>query len=95
MRSGDVLFLTDSLYTKTPEDSKWVRLMSNVTYERRGDLQWLVAGDTFASSGELGSTVNIGGLSFAKLYRLDPIHQATNAQCVRCCRAAVRGVGVS
>lgn len=72
MRSGDVLLLTDSLYTKTPEDSEFVRLMSNVTYEWRGDLQWLVAGDTFASSGDLGSTINIGGISFAKMYRIDP-----------------------
>jgi len=72
VRSGDLLLLTDSIYTKTPDDSRFVRLMSNVTYERRGQLQWLVAGDTFASSGDLGSSVNMGGLSFSKIYRIDP-----------------------
>ncbi len=71
-RSGDLLFLTDTVYTKTPDDSRFVRLMSNVTYERRGEMQWFVAGDTFASSGDLGSTINIGGLSLAKVYRIDP-----------------------
>jgi outer membrane usher protein len=71
-RSGDFLFLTDSVYTKTQDDSRFVRLMSSITYERRGQMQWLVAGDTFASSGDLGSTVNMGGLSFSKVYRIDP-----------------------
>ncbi len=72
VRSGDLLFLTDTTYTKTHDDSRFVRLMSNVTYERRGEMQWFVVGDTFASSGELGSTINMGGLSLSKVYRMDP-----------------------
>src|SRR3990172_8309366 len=72
VRAGDVLFLTDSLYTKTQSTDTFVRLMSTVTYERRQDLQWFTAGDVFASSGELGSTMNIGGLGFSKVYRMNP-----------------------
>jgi len=72
VHSGDLLFLTDTIYTQTPDDSRFVRLMSSVTYERRSDLQWFIAGDTFASSGDLGSTINVGGVSIVKLYRLDP-----------------------
>lgn len=72
IRSGDLLFLTDSIYNKTDDDSRFVRLMSTVTYERRGELHWFVAGDSFASSGELGSTINIGGIGFSKIYRIDP-----------------------
>ncbi len=72
VRAGDVLFLTDSLYTKTRSTDTFVRLMSTVTYERRQDLQWFTAGDVFASSGELGSTINIGGLGLSKVYRIDP-----------------------
>lgn len=72
IRSGDLLFLTDSQYTRTDEEDNVVRLMSNLTYERREDLQWFVAGDMFASSGELGSAVNLGGLGVMKVYRMDP-----------------------
>ncbi len=71
-RTGDVFFVSDSLYTKTDSGSQFVRLSSNATYERRDDLQWLVVGDQFASSGDLGGTVNIGGIGFSKVYKLDP-----------------------
>ncbi len=72
VRSGDVFFVSDSLYTKTETGENFVRLLSSATYERRGDLQWLVLGDEFANSGDLGSTINIGGIGFSKVYRLDP-----------------------
>ena len=72
MRSGDVFFTSDSQYTKTELSKSFVRLQSSATYERRGDLQWLVLGDQFANSGDLGSTVNMGGIGFSKVYKLDP-----------------------
>ena len=72
LRSGDVFFTSDSLYTKTQTSDSFVRLQSSATYERRGDLQWLLLGDQYANSGDLGSTVNIGGIGFSKVYRLDP-----------------------
>ncbi len=71
-RVDDVFLVSDSLYTKTEINERFVRLSSSATYERRTDLQWLVFGDQFANSGELGSTVNMGGVGFSKLYRLDP-----------------------
>jgi outer membrane usher protein FimD/PapC len=70
--TGDVFWVSDSLYTKTDTEDSWVRLQSNATYERREDLQWLVLGDQYANSGELGSTLNMGGVGFSKVYRLDP-----------------------
>jgi|GEM_PF-277990 len=72
VRTGDVFFTTDSLYTKTENSDNFVRLQSSATYERRGDLQWFVLGDQYANSGDMGSTVNIGGIGFSKVYRLDP-----------------------
>jgi outer membrane usher protein FimD/PapC len=72
VRSKDLFFISDSLYRKTETSGEFVRLSSNVTYERRDRLQWLVFGDQFASSGHLGSSVNMGGIGFSKLYRLDP-----------------------
>ena len=72
-RAGDFLFLSDSTYSQRKgEGAQFVRLMSNVTHDRREDLQRIVLGDFFASSGELGSTVNMGGISFSKQYKIDP-----------------------
>jgi outer membrane usher protein len=72
-RVGDFLFLSDSSYThRRGEGGEFVRLMSNITYDRRKDLQRVVFGDFFASSGELGSTLNMGGISFSKSYNIDP-----------------------
>ncbi|HEX9137674.1 MAG TPA: fimbria/pilus outer membrane usher protein, partial [Nitrospirota bacterium] len=71
-RTGDVFFVSDSLYTETPTDRRFVRLATNATYERRGDLQWIVVGDQVASPGNLGSSLNMGGVGFSKVYKLDP-----------------------
>jgi outer membrane usher protein len=71
-RYEDLLFLTDSNYSHTTTDEKFVRLMSNITYETRKDLNRWVLGDALAASGILGSSVNLGGLSFSKHYQIDP-----------------------
>lgn len=71
-RAGDVFFVSDSIYTESDTAKQFVRLSSSATYERRNDLTWLVVGDQIASSGDLGSSVNMGGIGFTKLYKLDP-----------------------
>jgi outer membrane usher protein FimD/PapC len=71
-RAGDVFFVSDSIYTETDTARQFVRLTSSATYEEKNELTWLVAGDQIANSGDLGSSVNMGGLGFSKLYRLDP-----------------------
>jgi outer membrane usher protein FimD/PapC len=72
-RVGDFLLLSDSSYThRRGEGGEFVRLMSNITYNGREDLKRVVLGDFFASSGELGSTLNMGGISFSKNYSIDP-----------------------
>ncbi len=72
LRKGGILFLTDSSYRKTERDEDFVRLQSSFTYDRRRRMQRIVAGDFFAYSGELGNTVNLGGISLSKIYRMDP-----------------------
>ncbi len=72
LRSHNILFLTDTSYTKTPDSGQFVRLTSDIIYDSRRNLQRTIAGDFFASSDDLGSTLNIGGLSFQKVYRIDP-----------------------
>jgi len=72
IRTGDLLFLTDSSYTKTPIGEQFVRLFTNITYDMRPSLQRLVVGDFAAASGDLGSSVTMGGLSLSKVYSMDP-----------------------
>lgn len=72
-RTGDILFLSDSSYAdQKGERGRFVRLQSNMTYDQRETLRRFVLGDAFASSGDLGSTLNLGGMSFSKVYRIDP-----------------------
>jgi len=71
-RFQDLLLLTDTLYTEKPDDSQFVRLNSSVTWDDRQTLKRVIGGDFFAFSGDLGSRVQMGGLSISKLYRIDP-----------------------
>ncbi|MDA8121226.1 MAG: fimbria/pilus outer membrane usher protein [Deltaproteobacteria bacterium] len=71
-RAGDFLFLSDSTFRKTPGEGRFTRLLSSLTYDRRQDLQRIVGGDFFASSGDLGNGVNLGGISVSKVFRIDP-----------------------
>jgi outer membrane usher protein FimD/PapC len=71
-RTGDFLFFTDSTYAHTREEDRYVRLTSNVTYDRREEMQRVILGDFQASSGVLGSNRILGGISFSKVYRINP-----------------------
>jgi outer membrane usher protein FimD/PapC len=72
VRVGEFLFLSTSTYDPTAADRRFVRLMTNVTHDRRDTLERTVAGDVVASSGDLGALVNLGGFSYSKLYSIDP-----------------------
>ncbi|HXV19882.1 MAG TPA: fimbria/pilus outer membrane usher protein [Desulfuromonadales bacterium] len=72
VRYRDLLLLTDTLYSDSPDDARFVRLNTSLTWDDRQTLRRVIGGDFFALSGELGSRVQMGGLSFSKLYRIDP-----------------------
>ena len=72
VRNGNILFLNDSVYSKDLNHERFVRLQSSLTYDDRKELRRYIAGDFFASSGDLGSSLNLGGISLAKVYRIDP-----------------------
>ena len=72
VRRGDLLFLSDAAFEKTHADQRLVRLSTNVASDRRETMQRLVFGDLTASSGDLGTGVNLGGIGFSKIYRIDP-----------------------
>lgn len=72
IRKGGFLLLSDFLYARTPTEQKFLRLMSNVTYDLRDELERIVIGDTFAFSDSLGSSIQLGGLSYSKVYQINP-----------------------
>ena len=71
-RKDNVLFLTDSVYSKDLNHERFVRLQSSFTYDDRKELRRFIAGDFFTSSGDLGSSLNLGGISVSKVYHIDP-----------------------
>jgi outer membrane usher protein len=71
-RVGDFLFQTDGVYTTARTNEPFVRFATNVTYDNRDTLQRWIVGDFFASSGELGGFLNLGGISVSKVYSIAP-----------------------
>ncbi len=71
-RAGEYLLLSDASYSRSSGDRRFVRLNTNVTRDWRDTLQRLVLGDLSASSGDLGSGVNLGGVGVSKVYQIDP-----------------------
>jgi outer membrane usher protein FimD/PapC len=73
VRVGDWLLASDYNHlSASGGERRSVRLMSHLTLDRREQLQRLVLGDFFTSSGTLGSPLQLGGISFSKRYTLDP-----------------------
>lgn len=72
VQRDNVLLLSDSVYTDNSSTKKFVRLMSSLTVDNRDDLTRFAGGDSFVSSGDLGSSLNLGGISFSKVYRMNP-----------------------
>jgi outer membrane usher protein len=72
IRRGDYLFLADTLFTKDSGHGNFVRLHTSVIHDDREKLQRTTYGDLFASSGSLGSSVNMGGIGITKVFSMDP-----------------------
>jgi outer membrane usher protein len=69
------LFMLQSDATSVNDGSgsyRMVRLMSRATRDNMETLERTVIGDFFVTPGELGNSVNVGGISLSKLYGLDP-----------------------
>ncbi len=69
LRYGSVLFLNQSQFRENAGTSRY---LSQLVYDRPEDQQRLIAGDFIGTSGELGSTLNMGGLNFSKVYNMTP-----------------------
>lgn len=71
-RSGDWLLFSDGIYRGTREQDGFVRLQTRATWEDRAARERLTLGDQTLSAGELWAAPAVGGVSFARIHRIDP-----------------------
>lgn len=72
VRYSDLLFRSESVYLRQGDQRQMIRYGTSVTHDNRDTLQRLIAGDFVTSSGNLGNTLSLGGISFSKAYTIDP-----------------------
>ncbi len=65
-------FLSDGIYSKDGEGEEWTRLMTHFTHDLIDNQNRLILGDFFVRSSEIGSSLNMAGLSFSKNYSVNP-----------------------
>ena len=75
MRIGDLLFLSNETITHSEGKTRTTRLMTSITRDDRQKLRRLIIGDLYTSSGQLGSTLLLGGIGFSKSYSIEPSFQ--------------------
>jgi outer membrane usher protein len=71
-RTGDYLFESNFFYTGTDAENKFVRLMTNIIKDNPEKIIRYTAGDFFASSGVLGGSAMLGGVSIMKNFSTNP-----------------------
>ncbi|NOT98290.1 MAG: fimbrial biogenesis outer membrane usher protein [Sideroxydans sp.] len=71
------LFYSGFSYAKSPGETKFSRLFSNVTFDDIAGPRRVVIGDYSASSGILGSGGNFGGVSITRNFALTPYFVTT------------------
>jgi outer membrane usher protein FimD/PapC len=69
LRAGSVLLLNQSLFRENAPSSRY---LTQLVYDRPEVQQRYVAGDFVGSSGELGSSLSMGGLNLSKVYSMAP-----------------------
>lgn len=69
---GKFLLLDNHTFSTQTGQQRAVRLQTELVYDQPEELRRWVLGDSFASSGELGSSLNLGGVSVSKLYQINP-----------------------
>ncbi len=69
---GKFLLLDNHTFSTPSTQQRAVRLQTQLVYDQPEALRRWALGDSFASSGELGSSLNLGGISVSKLYQINP-----------------------
>src|SRR6185436_1391925 len=62
----------ESALIRSGGSTRVARYATQLVYDRREEQQRLTVGDHTATSGELGSTLAVGGIGFSKLYQMTP-----------------------
>ncbi len=68
----DYTFLTESSYSQNGHSDRFVRLLSSLSRDSRSNMTRTTFGDFFASSGSLGGFMNMGGISYSRVFRINP-----------------------
>lgn len=66
------LLRSESSHSRGLGAGRDVRYATSLTHDDRRTLRRWILGDFTTSSGELGSTLTLGGISFSKAYQIDP-----------------------
>lgn len=72
VRVGDYLFRSESTHSRGGDVRQDVRYGTSLTRDNRETMERLIVGDFAASSGDLGSGLNLGGVSFSRSFQIDP-----------------------
>lgn len=72
VRVGDFLLRSESGHARGAGLSQNIRYGTSLTQDDRRTLQRWIFGDFMTASGDLGSILNLGGISFSKSYQIDP-----------------------
>lgn len=72
IRRGNLLLLSDGLYQRQSNLERSVRLMTSLYWDRPEELAKWVAGDILATSGEPSGPLNLGGISYASSFSIEP-----------------------
>jgi outer membrane usher protein FimD/PapC len=71
-RVGNFLLLSDSTCSALSGSTRCVRLSTSLIHDRRDTLVRTTVGDVGFATGWLGSSYRMGGVSYSKLYDIDP-----------------------
>ena len=71
-RIGDLLLLSESTCAWYSRDQRCARLATSLVHDRRETMVRTIVGDFSVAPGSLGTTINMGGLSYSKVYDIDP-----------------------
>ncbi len=71
-RVGDFLLLSDASCNSLSGSTRCVRLTTSLVHDRRDTLVRTIVGDFGVATGLLGSSYGMGGVSYSKLYDIDP-----------------------
>ena len=72
LRSGPFLLRHESMLRRENGNVRGVRFATQLVHDSPATQQRFILGDHTATSGELGSTLAVGGVSFAKAFQLSP-----------------------